>query len=92
VTKSFIGIMLGTAVSQGVGGVKLSADPGRWIAFAGDPNATAPNQIGTSCARKTIAPAQQRAYGTFAQMTLQQLATHTAGIPRVPPAPYGASR
>jgi serine-type D-Ala-D-Ala carboxypeptidase/endopeptidase len=90
VTKSFTAIMLGAAVSQGIGGVTLADRPARWVAFAGDPNQTAPNPVGTSCLPKAAAPVlEPQAYGTFAQMTLEELATHTSGLPRVPPAPYG---
>jgi serine-type D-Ala-D-Ala carboxypeptidase/endopeptidase len=88
-TKSFTAIMLGTDVNQSVGGVKLSDHPARWIAFAGNPNQVAPHPVETSCAVPTATPVPRSEYGTVKEMTLEELATHTSGLPYTPPPPNG---
>lgn len=88
-TKSFTGIMLGTDVNQKTGGVALSDHPAPWIVFVGNPNQVAPHPVQTSCATPTATPVPPEDYGTVKQMTLEELATHTSGLPYTPPPPNG---
>jgi beta-lactamase class C len=88
-TKSFTGIMLGTDVNQRTGGVALAQRPARWIVFAGNPNQVAPDPVQTTCAIPTATPVPRRDYGTVKLMTLEELATHTSGLPYTPPPPNG---
>ncbi|MBV8498400.1 MAG: beta-lactamase family protein [Candidatus Eremiobacteraeota bacterium] len=89
VTKSFTGIMLGTDVNQKVADVRLSDHPAPWIVFAGNPNRVAPDPVETTCATPTATPVPPKKYGTVKQMTLEELATHTSGLPDEPPPPNG---
>jgi CubicO group peptidase (beta-lactamase class C family) len=88
-TKSFTGIMLGADVYQGTAGVSLTDHPARWIAFVGNPNAVAPRPVETTCAGPTATPVPPKRYGTVKEMTLEELATHTSGLPYTPPPPNG---
>lgn len=88
-TKTFTAIMLGADVNQKSGGVSLGDRPAPWIVFAGNPNEVAPEPVQTTCATPTATPVPPRDYGTVKLMTLQELATHTSGIPYTPPPPHG---
>lgn len=88
-TKSFTGIMLGADVNQRIGGVALTDHPARWIVFAGNPNQTAPHPVETTCVAPTATPVPRKDYGTVKEMTLEELATHTSGLPYTPPPPNG---
>jgi beta-lactamase class C len=88
-TKTFTAIMLGTDVNQKTGGVKLSDHPVPWIVFAGNPNQVAPDPVQTACATPTATPVPPSEYGTVKEMTLEELATHTSGLPYTPPPPNG---
>ncbi len=88
-TKTFTAIMLGADVNQRVGGVSLSDHPVPWIVFAGNPNQVAPHPVETACATPTATPVPPGEYGTVKEMTLQELATHTSGLPYTPPPPNG---
>jgi serine-type D-Ala-D-Ala carboxypeptidase/endopeptidase len=88
-TKSFTAIMLGAAVNQKIGGVTLDDHPAPWIAFAGSPDAVAPQPVETTCATPTATPVPSDEYGTVKEMTLEELGTHTSGLPYTPPPPNG---
>ena len=88
-TKSFTAIMLGTDVNQKIGGVSLDDHPAPWVAFAGNPNQVAPDPVRTTCATPTATPVPPKKYGTVKLMTLEELATHTSGLPYTPPPPHG---
>jgi serine-type D-Ala-D-Ala carboxypeptidase/endopeptidase len=88
-TKSFTAIMLGAAVNQKIAGVTLDDHPAPWVAFDGSPNAVAPQPVETSCAMPTATPVPSDDYGTVKEMTLEELGTHTSGLPYTPPPPNG---
>ncbi len=88
-TKTFTAIMLATDVNQRAGGVTLSDHPVPWIVFAGNPNQVAPHPVQTTCATPTATPVPRSDYGTVKEMTLEELATHTSGLPYTPPPPNG---
>jgi CubicO group peptidase (beta-lactamase class C family) len=88
-TKTFTAIMLGVDVNQRAGGVKLSDHPVPWILFAGNPNQVAPHPVETACATPTATPIPRNDYGTVKEMTIEELATHTSGLPYTPPPPNG---
>jgi serine-type D-Ala-D-Ala carboxypeptidase/endopeptidase len=91
VTKSFTGILLANAVNLGIRRVALNDPPGKWVLISGDPDATAPKPVATSCAVPTATPLPPTSYGSFTNMTLFELATHTSGLPDVIPGVYGSN-
>jgi serine-type D-Ala-D-Ala carboxypeptidase/endopeptidase len=90
VTKSFTGILLANAVNLGVKRLSLAGNPTKWMAISGNPDATAPNPVQTSCPVPTATPLPASDYGTVKEMTNFELATHTSGLPDVIPGVYGS--
>jgi serine-type D-Ala-D-Ala carboxypeptidase/endopeptidase len=91
VTKSFTGILLANAVNLGIRRVALNDPPGKWIIISGNPDATAPKPVATTCAVATATPLPPTSYGSFKNMTIFELATHTSGLPDVIPGVYGST-
>ncbi len=90
VTKSFTGILLANAVNLGIRRVSLNDPPGKWVIISGNPDATAPKPVATTCAVATATPLPPTSYGSFKNMTIFELATHTSGLPDVIPGVYGS--